>query len=265
MFRGFELKMGKVGFIADYDPQSNFKTEGNCLKAAYQKDFGNRLQTVTEASTGIIDGNEIEDAWFPQFPGHFHVFLSHSHADENLAVAIAGLLKRKLDLDVFVDSLVWDFKDELIRKFYRLGDQTWSRLVSICSHVDCMLMKSLIEMIDSCECLLFLNTPKSVTVENAVKQTYSPWIYAELEASRFLRLHQDETRKPLLLKENFGDRSKQASAEFKVAYRIPNHLTKLSTNGFSNWMTRSRDRKGFDALDILYELTPDSPRPVRKS
>ena len=170
-----------------------------------------------------------------------------------------------MHLNVFVDSLVWDFKDKLIREIYQLGDKTWPRLVSICSHVDCMLTKSLIEMMDSCECLLFLNTPKSVSVEDAVKQTYSPWIYAELEASRFLRSHQ--TRKPLQLQENFGSREKQASVELKVVYRIPNHLTKLSINDVSNWITHSRNRKGFDALDILYELAPDinSPRPDRES
>ncbi len=56
----------------------------------------------------MIDGTKLQESWFPT-KQKFSVFLSHSHADEKLAVSIAGFLKgaqlkyfyRFLSLEIF--------------------------------------------------------------------------------------------------------------------------------------------------------------------
>jgi hypothetical protein len=35
-------------------------------------------------------------------------------------------------------------------------------------------------MIDNTECLVFLNTPNSITSQGVVKRTHSPWLFMEL-------------------------------------------------------------------------------------
>ena len=255
MFRGFELKLDENTFSQQVGDFTLYENEGEYLKTDLHAFFGRNIQKFTYDSSFSIDGNEIENRWFPKSSGLFHVFLSHSHADEQLALAITGLLKR-FGICVFVDSLVWGFRDQLIRQLFAFGEKTYPNLVSMCSHVDCMLMKSLIEMMDSCECLLFLNTPQSISAREAVRQTHSPWIYAELEASRFLRSHPDPARTPLqVVVENFSSRKKQASDRANIAYNLPEHLTKLSIVQFRQWMKRACRKKGFDALNELYKYS----------
>lgn len=260
MFRGFELKIDEGHFSAKYDPYSDFKKEGLYQKSGFQRNYEKMLQSVTEDATFSINGNKIEEEWFPKFPGSFHVFLSHSHTDKDLAVAIAGLLKEKLNLDVFIDSLVWGYRDQLVRLLYDKTGRLNDTVSSIYSHVDCMLTKSLIEMMDSCECLLFLNTPQSVSIKDTVEQTHSPWIYAELEASRLLRRHKDEARRNRQVFEYGTFSEKQASEQLNISYNIPKHLSKLSDGQFSQWMNRSRERRNFYALDELYRLVPIDPQ-----
>ena len=259
MFRGFELKIDESSFSADYDPDAFFKNEGLCQQSGFQRYYEKLLRSVTEDATFSINGNEIEDIWFPKDAGHYHVFLSHSHNDKDLAVSIAGILKQKMNLDVFIDSLVWGFRDQLVRLLYDKTGRLNDTVSSIYAHVDCMLTKSLVEMMDSCECLLFLNTPQSVSIKDAVRHTHSPWIYAELEASRFLRRHKDEARRDRLVVGYVTLSEKEASAMPNISYEIPEHLSKISYAQFSRWMTYSRGRKNFDALDKLYQLIPIAP------
>lgn len=259
MFRGFELKISESSFSEDYDPDAIFKNKGLNQKSDFQRNYEKMLQSVTEDARFFINGNEIEDIWFPKDVGHYHMFLSHSHDDKDLAVSIAGLLKQKMNLDVFIDSLVWGFRDQLVHLLYDKTGRRNDTVSSICSHVDCMLTKSLIEMMDSCECLLFLNTSQSVSIKDAVKHTHSPWIYAELEASRFLRRHKDEAWRDRLAIGYVTLSENQASAMPNISYEIPEHLSKISYAQFSRWLINSRGLKCFDALDKLYQLVPIAP------
>lgn len=202
-----------------------------------------------------IDGNAVENQWFPK--ESFHIFLSHSHADEELAVMLATVLKEQANLDVFVDSMVWNFRDELISKLWDSsgdgllsGDVKIQRYRNLIGHVDCMLNKSLLQMIDSCECLLFLNTPNSVTASDVSRRTYSPWIYSELEASRFVRRHQDPRRKP-----STGGRAIAMDSALPIEYKLP-RLQTLNMEMVKQWLVRIKTlgRQPFAALDALYKL-----------
>ena len=50
-----------------------------------------------------------------------------------------------------------------------------------------MLSTALTQMIDKTECLLFLNTPFSISTSEVVNETESPCIYSELAVTKMLR------------------------------------------------------------------------------
>ena len=58
-------------------------------------------------------GEELINAVFPTF--RKNVFISHSHDDENLTYAVAGLLKKFFDLTVFIDEYFWGSANGLLK------------------------------------------------------------------------------------------------------------------------------------------------------
>ena len=51
--------------------------------------------------------------WFPQIKAD--IFISHSHKDEDLALALAGWLKVSFGLTAFIDSCVWGYANDLLK------------------------------------------------------------------------------------------------------------------------------------------------------
>lgn len=51
------------------------------------------------------------------------MFLSHSHADKNKALKVKGYLEEYLDAEcVFIDSLFWDYKDDVLNELAKYDD-----------------------------------------------------------------------------------------------------------------------------------------------
>lgn len=133
---------------------------------------------------------EILGDWFT--PIRSHIFLSHSHDDEEMVKQLAGYLKHTYGIECFIDSCVWGYANDLLKEidnrycryqetdgqfFYEYDNRNRST-----SHVHMLLNGALAKMINKTECLFFINTPNSVNaqdVENPSK-TASPWIYSEL-------------------------------------------------------------------------------------
>ena len=42
------------------------------------------------------------------------------------------------------------------------------------------------QMIDSCECIIFLNTPNSVKPREVIDKLVSPWIYSEIGVTKLI-------------------------------------------------------------------------------
>src|SRR4051812_17008773 len=61
-----------------------------------------------------VDGTKMRNHWFPQLDAD--VFISHSHSDQIDAVKLAGYLKQTFGLTSFIDSLVWDYADDLLKQ-----------------------------------------------------------------------------------------------------------------------------------------------------
>lgn len=260
MYKGYNLILTMESFAkrlsgVDIVAHSLIEVYIKNAKSSF-KDYCNEIRrkilSVKTTTTYIIDGNEIEEKWFPKI--NAQVFISHSHADERLAYALSGWLNSALGVSSFIDSAVWGYREDLIRKLSE-GESVfdWPRMVE---YVDCMLMKSLMQMIDQCECLIFINTPNSICAKGVVSKTYSPWIFSELNASRYIRTNvpgRYELRKVATMDE--AVKNSQSNFSKKMILNAPvNHLGELDINSLLRWRISAGGCKGVDALDRLYSL-----------
>lgn len=146
---------------------------------------------------GELKASEIEKDWFPFFKAD--VFLSHSHKDEKDVIAFAGLLSN-LGLTAFIDSCVWGYADDLLKRIDNeycvsktnpdgsIDLYNYQKRNQSTAHVHMMLNGALMKMMDNTECLIFLDTPNSLKAKDVSNgTTNSGWIYSELLMSKFLR------------------------------------------------------------------------------
>ena len=156
---------------------------------------------------GHIDASALQDEWFPAIKAD--VFISHSHKDLPIAKALAGWLKNTFGLSSFIDSFVWGYCDELLKeidnkycknridsKRFSKGDkETYNYTLRnfTTSHVHTLLSSALSQMIDKTECVIFINTPQSVSISSEIESikgnsiTTSPWIYHELAMTSIIK------------------------------------------------------------------------------
>jgi hypothetical protein len=215
---------------------------------------------------GVLDGTKLRSHWFPATKSD--VFISHSRNDQEDAIKCASWLKDKFGLEAFIDSCVWGHADDLQKEIdntnsfnpktntydYSIRNQTTS-------HVHMMLATALSEMIDSTECVIFLNTSNSISsAKEAISKTKSPWLYFELGSMRTMRRRKPE-RMTILL-ENFSDGLKKAAASMELEYAVPlSELTPITGPCLASWAAKkstSKTNNGPQTLDLLYELFPES-------
>lgn len=127
----------------------------------------------------ILKRNEIKEAFFSPFKPQLknaQVFLSHSHADKNKALEVKNYLEEYLDAEcVFIDSLFWDYKDDVLSKLAKYDD-----ISKIKDAFTLILRESLQDMIEKCPYFVFLQSKNSVSNQGLSQITYSVWIYEEL-------------------------------------------------------------------------------------
>ncbi|MFB1289121.1 toll/interleukin-1 receptor domain-containing protein [Helicobacter pylori] len=128
----------------------------------------------------ILNHNKIKEAFFSPFEPQLksaQVFLSHSHADKNKALKVKGYLESKTNHKVFVDSLFWDYKDDVLNKLAEYDD-----ISGIEDAFTLILRESLEYMIKKCPYFVFLQSKNSVSLnQDLLGITHSAWIYEELK------------------------------------------------------------------------------------
>ncbi|WQR80285.1 toll/interleukin-1 receptor domain-containing protein [Helicobacter pylori] len=128
----------------------------------------------------ILKRNEIKEAFFSPFKPQLknaQVFLSHSHVDINKALEVKDYLENQTKRKVFVDSLFWDYKDDVLNKLAEYDD-----ISRIEDAFTLILRESLQDMIEKCPYFVFLQSKNSVSLNQGLSQiTYSAWIYEELK------------------------------------------------------------------------------------
>lgn len=230
------------------------------IKTDIQTDLKNFI-----GSDGVISGTKLQDSWFPT-KHKFNVFLSHSHDDEKLAIALAGFLKKELSLNTFIDSCLWGYSNDLLKaidenyckhsdgKSFDYDKRNYST-----SHIHMMLSIALSRMIDNCEAIFFLNSENSISLNEEIMKdrTSSPWIYNELSLADMMRIRPINEYRDTFL--NFGRRTYDAVNEstlLNIKYDVDNVLkTFISLSYFdliscaSKWKNNIKFQS---ALDYIY-------------
>jgi hypothetical protein len=266
MFRAFRIEH----FQASPDWAKRFAPTGRQLLSEAAKEVRTRLEAFL-GDDGAIDGHALQEDWFPQVDAD--VFLSHSHVDEELALAIAGWASHTFDLKVFVDSAIWGNASDLLRTIddkYCLNPTgetyDYQKRNRSTSHVHMMLATALAMMIDKTECACVLETKNSITTQGAIGKTESPWLYSEIATMHHIRRRTAEAHRSGKIKVAKALRE-DALARFNVIYSVPlGSLTALTVNKLDEWENAFNGRlPRAHALDVLYQVAPDTPDGARMS
>ncbi|GAA8729140.1 toll/interleukin-1 receptor domain-containing protein [Helicobacter pylori] len=133
----------------------------------------------------ILNHSEIKEVFFSPFKPQLKntkVFLSHSHADKNKALEVKNYLESETDHRVFIDSLFWDYKNNVLKEIKK-------------HHIDVskiedaftlILRESLQNMIEKCPYFVFLQSNNSVSNQGLSRTTYSARVYEELKIANGL-------------------------------------------------------------------------------
>ncbi|MGN8492163.1 toll/interleukin-1 receptor domain-containing protein [Helicobacter pylori] len=137
------------------------------------------IKNAKHSNDGIVlNHNEIKEAFFSPFKPQLknaQVFLSHSHADRNKALEVKDYLESQTKRKVFIDSLFWDYKDDVLNKLAK-----YDCISRIKDAFTLILRESLQDMIEKCPYFVFLQSKNSVSNQGLSRITYSAWIYEEL-------------------------------------------------------------------------------------
>lgn len=262
MYRGFNLTLSDAGLLADYFEDG---------KSLYSADKASVKKTLSEFSTsdGSLSAARMQENWFPKTDAH--VFISHSHKDETIAVSLAGMLKYEFGISAFIDSCAWGYSSELLQlidnEFCWNDDQktyNYNKRNSSTSHVHMMLVSALSMMIDRAECLIFLNTPAALTPEKTISgasgSTSSPWIYAEIAMTQVIRRRNPDDHRGIVKHGMLETLAKARS--FDILHDVNlDHLTEFSFQDLRSWRTKWQSDSATHlgptaALDVLYGLKP---------
>jgi len=269
MFKGFNLKLD-IDFYRDNDIISF----DQCYKLG-KESFDKNKKTITDTLdkyiglNGVLDGSKLQSDWFPQIKAD--VFISHSHGDEDYAIALAGWLNEAYGLTSFIDSCIWGYANDLLKNIddvYSMNDDKtfydYTKRNYSTSHIHMMLSASLSMMIDKTECLFFLNTPKSVKSSNikvsnnkdAKKdKTLSPWIYSEIAMSYLIRKRSKNSHRDIVEFSKNLNENKQLAIEYDLPLE---HLTDIDHSTLMKVYEETDHDDKYEALDNLYKITSTS-------
>ncbi|GAA9904062.1 toll/interleukin-1 receptor domain-containing protein [Helicobacter pylori] len=168
-------------------PFNNQAHQVNEVPAKIAEKIYNLIKNAKHPNDDIIlNHSEIKEAFFSPFKPQLknaQVFLSHSHADKNKALEIKNYLESKTNhrVRVFIDSLFWDYKDDVLNELEKYDDTS-----KIKDAFTLILRESLQDMIEKCPYFVFLQSNNSVSNQGLSCTTYSAWIHEELKIAHSL-------------------------------------------------------------------------------
>ncbi|WP_120880873.1 toll/interleukin-1 receptor domain-containing protein [Helicobacter pylori] len=183
------IKKTTKAFRVDLDSSENqsilkpiarpFNNQAHQVNEAAKKIY-ELIKNAKHSNDGIVlNHNKIKEAFFSPFKPQLknaQVFLSHSHADKNEALEVKNYLESETNHKVFVDSLFWDYKDDVLNELAKYDD-----ISRIKDAFTLILRESLQDMIEKCPYFVFLQSKNSVSNQGLSRITYSAWIYEELK------------------------------------------------------------------------------------
>lgn len=268
MYKAFNLNLRKSDktdfFNVTFAQEKQFKEEIKKEWELIEKNFTGTI-SLLDNEQNIIDGSKLIEDWFPS-SFNPDVFISHSHQDEQKAIRLACWLKKEFDLNSFIDSTVWGNSNELLKRIddkhcinpKKRGEKTtynYNKRNFTTSHVHMMLATALNDAIYSSECIIFLNTPSSIKMDQYKEEiTTSPWIYNELKVVNIL-----DRINPRYQPLKHSSLNEHRFSKNDIAYHIKDDLNKfieLNREDLINWKTNyiHRDSPNEHALDTLYKI-----------
>lgn len=258
MYQGFNLVFRKE----DLQNYAHYESVGNEIYRDLKQSVLTFIQSFKKQD-GHLDGTKMQSNWFP--PIKADVFLSHSHIDESLAIALAGYLYEEFGLRTFIDSCLWSNYKSLLKMLdeeysFQPEQNTYDYELSIytASHAHLMLQTALANQIDTTECVIFLNTPNSIKPNEVVHQTVSPWIYNEISMTRLIRRRSREEHHSTVCfsQEALNEGVQQIKIDYNVSL---DHLTDIDVNAFIKMEGQQRIHQlmnlNYNGLDNLYLYT----------
>lgn len=266
MYKGYSIDNSSISFaLSNYLVNDLRKQDLNKAKKELdikQSNITSRIAKILNGdANGVIDGEALKNACMPTVADKYDIFISHSHTEENEAKSLAAYLYMRYGLKCFVDGFVWGSSDKDI---LRPIDDIWSwydakktsysyykRNYST-SLVHAMLSMALLEMIDKCECCIFIKPSKALEVAGIDNCTTSPWIYEEI--TMFNMVEKRKPERTTRCMESFSVSSVKPTVKFKLDLsNMPMlkaaHLQKsYSIDDFSEKYT-----KAYRWLDDIYE------------
>lgn len=224
-----------------------------------QQPIKKTLESFLYSDKGI-DGTKLEKNWFPKFDTD--IFISHSHKDKDLAIALSGWLFQEHNILCFIDSCLWGYSDTLLKNInddYSWFDKSkdiyaYDKVNFASSHIHMMLSNALAVMIDKSECFILLNTPQSIKAYKDVDKTESPWIHSEILMSKLLKDKKPERLLERLVESTETFSKGLGSPALRIDYDLDiNHLMKIDSDFFmDDWGNKIYKNK-YEALDSLYK------------
>lgn len=168
-------------------PSNNKAYQVNEVPAKIAEKIYNLIKDAKHPNDDIIlNHSEVKEAFFSPFKPQLknaQVFLSHSHADKNKALKVKNYLESETNHRVFIDSLFWDYKDDVLNELAKYDDTS-----KIKDAFTLILRESLQDMIEKCPYFVFLQSNNSVSCNQDLSHiTYSAWIYEELKIAHSIR------------------------------------------------------------------------------
>jgi hypothetical protein len=253
MHRGYNLQTNSSTLLDAYYGEGKSIHEAN--KAVVDREIKS-----FKGRDGKLDASKIVANWFPDIEAQ--VFISHSHKDNKQAVELAGWLHSKFGIKSFIDSGVWGYSDDLLKLINdeycrgQDGSYLYEKINRASGHVHMMLTTALSRMINNCECIIFMNTPNSISAKSFIQgggSTDSPWIYSEISMTSLIQKRSPSEHRKTTLRKSLVLEAMLDSVP--VRYDIDlRHLTTLSMADLTKW--GSGTDKGSAALDRLYNLKP---------
>ena len=251
MYRGFNLELLNTDL-------SSFAEVGRRTHND-NKSFVRKTINEFKDDTGNLLASKIIAEWFP--PHEADVFLSHSHKDEEKIIEIAGWLEKEFGLTSFIDSCIWGYSNDLLQMIddqycYKKSTETYDyqKRNRSTSHVYMMLSTALTKMIHNCECIIFVNTPNSISAKDYISggTTDSPWIYSEIAMTSLIQKRAPaEHRKKLVIKAEALEHFRES---LNIKYDVNlSHLTPLDDADLKKWASQNY-KTGVESLDTLYRL-----------
>lgn len=242
MYRGFVIKKSTIDKLPALYTRALTGEDYKEVAASIELDKRTQRAAIKREiigdKNGLIDADTLMNACMPQVH-EYDIFISHSHRDLDYAHRLADYILRRFGLRCFVDSDIWLNSEKDIQKpfdrMYKDGPNfQYEDILKSTAHVHAMLSMSLLKMMDSCECCIFIDPEEDYIPMDSVS---SAWIYEEVTMFNYIDKHPCRLTR---VTESF-------SARPRIIYRCDfSNMDKLTL------LDLKSIKKGTNWLDSLY-------------